>query len=60
MTDTERERIKNRGSVEESKRYQAISRVRNRIEDELPRDVEVLEKHHPELFEELVDVVCND
>jgi len=58
ITDTEFERISGEADVEDSKRYQAVSRVRKRIQDELPRDVEMLQEHHPELLEELREVVC--
>lgn len=60
MTDTERERIAGLEDVEEIKRYQAISRVRRRIQEELTFDVEILEEHEPELYQELVDAVCPD
>ncbi|KDE57542.1 hypothetical protein EL22_11405 [Halostagnicola sp. A56] len=60
ITDTEFNRISGEADVEDSKKYQAVSRVRKRIRDELPRDVEMLEEHHPELLEELRDVVCED
>lgn len=59
MTKTDRQYIsyeKDPGPSE-NKRYQAISRVRDRF-DELEKDVEVLEEHHPDLLEELRDVVC--
>jgi hypothetical protein len=36
-----------------------VSRIRNRIHEELQTDLEVLEKHHPELYEELAQVVCD-
>lgn len=57
MTDTDREYI-SEGADDEHKRYQAISRVRNRINEELSRDVEILEEHHPELLADLRKVVC--
>ena len=60
ITDTERERISGEADVEDSKRYQAISRVRRRIQEELPQDIALLEEHHPALLEELHEVVCND
>jgi hypothetical protein len=44
---------------EENPRYVAISRVRNKIQDELPEDVELLREHHPELYEELREEVCD-
>lgn len=60
MTKAEREQIANKDDTDENRRYQAISRVRSRIQEELPRDVEILREHHPELFEELCDVVRNE
>jgi hypothetical protein len=60
MTKTERDRIAGIEDVEDIKRYQAISRVRRRVEDELTEDVAVLEEHHPDLLEELRDVVCKE
>ncbi|WP_255170061.1 hypothetical protein [Natrononativus amylolyticus] len=56
MTQTDREQIA--GNVDdENKRYQAISRVRDRF-DELERDVAVLEKHHEGLLEEIREIIC--
>lgn len=60
ITDTERERIAGEVDVEDAKRYQAISRVRRRINEELPRNIETLREHHPQLLEELVEVVCDE
>lgn len=56
LTETEREQIA--GEHSDSRRYQATSRVRRRIEEELTQDIEVLEDHHPDLLEELREVVC--
>jgi hypothetical protein len=56
LTETEREQIA--GEHGDSRKYQAVSRVRSRIEDELATDVEVLLEHHPDLYEELQEVVC--
>ena len=60
LTKTERQQIAKKEEINENKRYQAISRVRSRIQEELPKDVEVLREHHPDLYEELRDVVCDD
>ena len=57
MTTTDRERISSEAGVSDEKRYQAIHRVRSRIE-ELETDIEVLEEHHPDLLDELREVVC--
>lgn len=58
LTDRERELIADEDA--ESQRYVAISRVRTKIEDELPGDLRILKKHHPDLLEELREVVCED
>lgn len=58
ITDTEAERIAGEVDVEDSKRYQAISRVRRRIREQLPEDIALLEEHHPDLLNELREVVC--
>jgi len=60
ITDTERERLAGLADVDDIKVYQAKSRVRRRIQEELTFDVEILEEHHPELLEELRTVVCDD
>lgn len=60
ITDTERDRISGREDVSDSKKYQAVSRVRRRINEELPKEIELLEEHHPELLEELREVVCEN
>lgn len=57
MTKRERELIEGDDNVDEDLRYQAISRVRRKIEDELTMDVEILQENHPELYQELRDVV---
>ena len=58
LTETEREQIA--GEHGDSRRYQATSRVRRRIDEELIHDIEVLEEHHPDLLDELRDVVCKE
>lgn len=58
LTDRERELIADDDPDEENYRYQAISRVRNKIQDELPEDVDILEEHHPKLLGELREAVC--
>lgn len=58
LTPSEREHIDGRGT--DQQRYEAISRARSRITDELPLDVALIAKNHPELHGELVDVVCDD
>lgn len=52
ITDTERRRIAGEEEVEDQKRYQAVSRVRQRIE-RLADDIEFLEQHHPDLADEI-------
>ena len=57
LTETEREQIAGDHGAE--RRYQATSRVRSRIVDELSADIEVLSEHHPDLLEELRAVACD-
>lgn len=60
ITTTELERIQNPEDVDDQLRYQAISRVRRRIAEELPKEMDILEEEHPELLAELRDVVCDE
>lgn len=57
MTDTERERLAGLADVDDIKVYQAKSRVRRRIGEELPFDLEILRENHPDLFDEVCDIV---
>jgi hypothetical protein len=57
LTDTERELL---DTNEKSDRYyQAVSRIRRKINEELTEDIQLLKKNNPELFEELQEVVCD-
>lgn len=58
LTDRERELIAD--EEVEDQRYVAISRVRTKIKEELGEDIEILQEHHPELLEELREVVCEN
>ena len=58
LTDTERELL---SSEDKSDRYyQAVSRVRTKINEELSEDMQIIEEHNPELIEELRGVVCEN
>ncbi|WP_226043380.1 hypothetical protein [Natrinema sp. DC36] len=59
MTTTDRERISGESGDPDKKVYESVSRVRSRIE-ELEKDAELLEEHHPELFKELKKSVCEE
>ena len=58
LTDRERELIEGEEDSNDDLRYQAVSRVRRKIEDELTTDLELLREHHPQLYEELREIVC--
>jgi hypothetical protein len=58
ITNTEWERIAEKTDEEPEKRYQAVSRVRRRIQEELPKEMAMLAEHKPELLAELQEVVC--
>ena len=51
ITETEREQL--RGEHGKERKYQAATRIRNRIEEELPRDIENLVKNHPDFLKEI-------
>jgi len=59
-TDRDRRQIAKGGDTTDSERYQAVSRVRRRIDENLAEDVELLKEHHPELLDELREAVCDD
>lgn len=56
LTDSERRVL--REGEKTNRYYQAVSRVRKKIDEELTEDVDLLAEHHPELLEELRNVVC--
>jgi chromosome segregation ATPase len=60
LTDSERELIADEDPDDPNRRYQAVSRVRRKIDGELPQDAELLREHHPQLFGELQEVVCGE
>lgn len=60
MTETEFNRISGEENVKPQRRYESISRVRRRIKEELPKEVEMLSEHNEELLEELREVVCKE
>lgn len=57
LTERDRELIAEEGK--QTRHYQAISEVRARINEELPKDIEILRKHHPELLEELKETITD-
>ncbi|MFC7166911.1 hypothetical protein [Halospeciosus flavus] len=56
ITETEREQLA--GEHGDQRKYEATSRIRRRINEEMSTDVEVLEEYNPDLLEELREVVC--
>ena len=60
LTEKEREWLASDATEAGSRKYQVISEVRNRINEELTEDIDTLAEHHPELLEELRDVACSE
>lgn len=58
MSETDRQHISGESDPSDSQRYQAVSRVRERVQEELPKDLDILREHHPDLYEEVIEVVC--
>lgn len=60
LTEKEREWLASDANEAGSRKYQVISEVRNRINDELVKDIDTLAEHHPELLGELREVACTN
>lgn len=58
LTETDREHITGEGNPSQDQKDQSVYRVRQRIREELPQDIEVLEENRPDVLEELREVVC--
>jgi len=59
-TDRDRRQVAHVEDVTDSEHYQAVSRVRRRIKENMAEDVELLREHHPDLLEELRAIVCQN
>ena len=57
LTDTERAILSGEKDVKDNYRYSIESRVRSRIRDKLADDLATLQKHWPEMFAEVVELV---
>ena len=57
-TNRDRKQIARVEGVSDSEHYQAVSRVRRRMRENMAEDIELLREHHQGLLEELRDVVC--
>lgn len=60
LTETDREHITEEGNPTQDQVDQSVYRVRQRIHEELPQDIDILKEHRPDVFEELQEVVCED
>jgi hypothetical protein len=58
LTDTERKRLSGESDAEDQRIFESKSRVKRRINQELPEDVKILAENHPELYEALQKIVC--
>lgn len=58
MTETDREHITGESDPSQDQKDQAVYRVRQRIREELPEDIETLEEERPDVLRELREVVC--
>lgn len=57
-TDRDRRHLARAGDADDSDHYQAVSRVRRRIRENIDEDVELLRENNPRLLEELRGIVC--
>lgn len=58
MTETDREHVTGESDPRDRQRDQAVYRIRERIREELPRDIEILAEERPDVLEELREIVC--
>lgn len=56
LTDGERDALQN--PEERDNPYVVVSRIRRKISGRLQEDIDILQEHHPQLHQELRDVVC--
>ena len=59
FTDREREILSGEADVSDNYRYKVESVARRRVRN-IEEDVEVLSKNHPEILEELQEIVCSE
>ncbi|WP_211330677.1 hypothetical protein [Halalkalicoccus subterraneus] len=60
MTDTDRRHLTGEDEPTQTQVDQSAYRVRQRITEELPKDIAVLRNHRPDLLEELQEIVCDE
>jgi hypothetical protein len=59
LTEREREILSREADVTDNYRYSIESRVRKRLRDRFPKDIDVIREYYPEIFDELVyTAVC--
>ena len=58
LTETEREQLA--GEHGQQRKYEAVSRARSRMNHELTQDMELFAEHHPDLLDELREIVCRE
>ena len=60
LTDRERELLRGDHDTDKKYVYQAVARVRNKIQDELPEDIEVIRQYDEDLLGDLQEVACDE
>ena len=59
LTPREREILRGEADVTDNYRYSVESRIRTRLRERLPEDVDVIRENYPEMFDEIVyPIVC--
>lgn len=60
LTDTDRQNIAGEGNPSSREVDQSVYRARQRINEELAHDIEILKEHRPDLVSEIRNVVCDE
>lgn len=60
LTEREREIVRGEADVSDNYEYKVRSIIRNRVRKKLGEDVETLEGHFPEVYEMVIEEVCEE
>jgi hypothetical protein len=60
LTDREREIISGEADVSDNYQYKVESTIRNRVRKRLADDIDALQEHFPEVYELVIEEVCDD
>lgn len=60
LTEREREIVRGEADVSDNYEYKVRSIIRNRVRKKLGEDIETLEEHFPEVYEMVIEEICEE